>query len=156
MHTTYHKALAREWNPETLLKDDRTMLPVRSTEGTKAYEPNRDHLQPMLVAFAQGALSIINLDSFRGCEVQSNYLYFRRSGGLRARNKQWLPWEVPGNRDGQGEHPAEPGWASTPSQGWATPKQVPQPLMASETRPTSPLRLAASGQTAGGFICLSS
>lgn len=58
--------LGNESNPEALLKDDQTILFVRSTKGTKAYKPNQDYLQPMRVGFAQGANSIKNLGSYLG------------------------------------------------------------------------------------------
>lgn len=106
-------------NPEALLKDDWTMLSVSSTKGTKVYETNQDHLQPMQVVSPPRSPQYHKPGQLLGDEKYNQIIPRGIRGGLRTRHKQQLPWEVPSSWDGQGEHPAEPEWASTPSQVWA-------------------------------------
>lgn len=156
MHTATHKALGREWKkPRGATERWSKNAACKESKGNTSLRAETRSLATYVGLFCPRSSPYHKPGQLRGQEVRSNHPYVRRMGGLRARNKQWLPWEVPSSQDGQGEHPAEPGWATTPSQGRATPRQVPQLWVASEALPTLPLCLAASRQTAD-FICLNS
>lgn len=95
--TLHPTKLGKGSNPEALLKDDQTILFVRSTKGTKAYKLNQDYLQSMWGGFALGAINIKNLSYF----------------GIRRTIKLSLP-QKNGRADGQKQAMTIPRGAKQP------------------------------------------